>query len=54
MALVSLSANGQGKSDQEQYVNYDTIEVGTYEEIPSDYDGSMGAPITFLGKNNPD
>lgn len=38
----------------EKYDNYDAIEVGSYKAIPSDYDGVMGVPITFLDKYNPD
>ncbi|WP_309622764.1 adenine-specific methyltransferase EcoRI family protein [Novosphingobium sp.] len=36
------------------YVNYDAIEVGRYTEIPCDYDGNMGLPITALAKISPD
>lgn len=36
------------------YDNYDAIEVPVVAGIPSDYDGVMGVPITFLGKYNPD
>jgi len=36
------------------YDNYDAIEVSTTKEIPLDYDGAMGVPITFLDKHNPD
>lgn len=36
------------------YVNYDAIEVNKTAEIPEDYDGEMGVPITFLDKYNPD
>jgi len=36
------------------YENYDAINVDKYSEIPCDYDGSMGVPITFLDKYNPD
>ena len=35
------------------YVNYDAIEVGTTKDIPCDYFGDMGVPITFLDKHNP-
>jgi hypothetical protein len=38
----------------QQYDNYDAIEVPKVESIPSDYEGPMGVPITFLGKHNPD
>ena len=37
-----------------KYVNYDAIEVSKVAEIPTDYDGEMGVPITFLDKYNPD
>ena len=37
-----------------RYVNYDAIEVSKIAEIPYDYDGEMGVPITFLDKYNPD
>ena len=36
------------------YDNYDAIEVGRTKDIPADYDGAMGVPITFLDKYNPD
>jgi len=36
------------------YVNYDAIEVSKVAEIPCDYDGEMGVPITFLDKHNPE
>lgn len=35
------------------YVNYDAIEVSKTADIPCDYDGIMGVPITFLDKYNP-
>lgn len=37
-----------------KYDNYDAIEVSPYTDIPIDYDGVMGVPITFLDKYNPD
>ena len=37
-----------------EYDNYDAIEVCQVNAIPSDYDGAMGVPITFLDKYNPD
>ena len=37
-----------------KYVNYDAIEVSKTSEIPEDYCGEMGVPITFLDKYNPD
>lgn len=38
----------------ENYDNYDAIEIPFTEAIPSDYDGVMGVPITFLDKYCPD
>ena len=35
------------------YVNYDAINVNSYKEIPNNYYGFMGVPITFLDKYNP-
>ena len=40
--------------DYPTYDNYDAIEVGKTSEIPMDYAGAMGVPITFLDKHNPD
>lgn len=36
------------------YDNYDAIEVSKVVDIPCDYAGVMGVPITFLGKYSPD
>ena len=36
-----------------KYDNYDAIEVSKTKDIPCDYDGAMGVPITFLDKFNP-
>lgn len=41
-------------SGYQTYVNFDAIEVGFTDAIPSDYDGVMGVPITFIDKYNPD
>lgn len=40
--------------DYPPYDNYDGIVVSQAVNIPMDYDGVMGVPITFLGKHNPD
>lgn len=37
-----------------KYDNYDAIEVSKVKEIPLDYDGAMGVPITFLNKHSPE
>ena len=36
-----------------KYDNYDAIEVGSYKDIPVDYDGVMGVPISYLQHHNP-
>lgn len=40
--------------DYPQYDNYNAIEVNKTADIPCNYDGVMGVPITFLDKYNPD
>lgn len=37
-----------------RYDNYDAIEVGKTKDIPVEFDGVMGVPITFLDKYNPE
>jgi len=44
----------KGKKAYDKYDNYDAIEVPFIDAIPSDYDGIMGVPISFLNKYNPD
>ena len=41
------------ENDFPHYDNYDGINVDKVTEIPEDYDGVMGVPITFLYKYNP-
>jgi hypothetical protein len=36
-----------------KYENYDAINVDVTKEIPWDYDGLIGVPITFMDKYNP-
>lgn len=40
--------------DYPKYDNYDAIEVSKTADIPCDYSGIMGVPITFLDKYNPE
>ncbi len=42
------------KEEYPKYDNYNAIEVSKTKEIPMDYAGIMGVPITFLDKYNPD
>ena len=37
-----------------KYDNYDAVEVSKVADIPEDYMGVMGVPVTFLEKHNPD
>ena len=41
------------ESEYPKYENFDAINVNTYTDIPDEYDGIMGVPITFLDKYNP-
>ncbi len=42
------------RTEYPKYKNYDAIEVSKYTDIPSNYDGAMGVPVTFLDHYNPD
>ncbi len=44
----------KGKAEYDPYDNFDAIEVPFSDAIPSDYDGVMGVPVSFLDKYNPD
>ena len=44
----------KGKEAYDRYDNYDAIEVPFTDAIPSDYDGVMGVPISFLDKYSPE
>lgn len=37
-----------------KYDNYDGIHITKVSDVPKDYDGAMGVPISFLDKYNPD
>ena len=60
MKLMSMKDNmrfGKHKEIRNGYLhydNYDAIEVPFIDVIPSDYDGVMGVPITFLDKYCPE
>ena len=47
--IIKFSA----KKPFEKYDNYNAIEVSFVKNIPGDYDGLMGVPISFLDKYNP-
>ena len=42
------------RKEYQHYDNYDAIEVPYTDAIPSDYDGVMGVPISFLDKYCPE
>ena len=44
----------KGKVAYDKYENYDGIDVPFTDAIPSDYDGVMGVPVTFLDKYSPE
>ena len=44
----------RGKTSYDKYDNYDAIEVPYTDAIPSDYEGAMGVPISFLDKYCPE
>jgi len=44
----------KGRKDYVHYDNYDAIEVPYTDAIPSDYEGAMGVPISFIDKYCPE
>lgn len=42
------------KAEYPKYDNYDAINIDKVSDIPADYDGVMGVPITFLDKYSPE
>ena len=52
---IKFSSHKNVKGQEyKKYDNYDAIEVPFTDAIPSDYEGVMGVPISFLDKYNPD
>jgi len=51
---ITLLNNKYNSLDYPKYDNYDAIDVSRVKDIPKDYYGAMGVPITFLGKYNPE
>ena len=61
LKLMTLKDNlryGKHKELRERgyikYANYDAIDIPYTDSIPSDYDGTMGVPLTFLDKYCPE
>ena len=44
----------RGQKDYVHYENYNAIDIPFTDAIPSDFDGTMGVPITFLDKYCPE
>lgn len=51
--FLDLKGNYYNPEKYPKYDNYDAIEVSKVKDIPCDYAGVMGVPITFLDKYNP-
>ena len=44
----------RGRIEYEPYINYEGVEIPYTDAIPSDYEGTMGVPISFLDKYCPE
>lgn len=52
---IKFSKHKQIRKDgYQEYSNFNAIEIPFTDSIPSDYEGMMGVPITFMDKYNPD
>lgn len=51
---LDLRGNYYQMNTYQTYDNYDAIEVSKVSDIPCDWDGIMGVPVTFLSKYSPD
>ena len=51
--LIKKLKTEYNATDYPVFVNYDAIEVPFTECIPSDYDGNMAVPVTFMGRYVP-
>ena len=52
--LILYQTYAGNENKYPKYDNYDAIEVSKVKDIPLDYQGVMGVPITFLDKYNPE
>ena len=48
-----IELNAKFSSAYKKYSNYDAINVNRVSDIPVDYDGLIGVPITYLSKHDP-
>ena len=52
--LVLYKTYKGNEKDYPKYDNYNAINVDKVQDIPIDYQGYMGVPISFIGKHNPE
>lgn len=52
--LILFKTYKGNEKDYPEYDNYDAINIDITKEIPMDYKGVMGVPITFMDKYNPE
>ncbi|ASJ97399.1 adenine-specific methyltransferase EcoRI family protein [Shewanella marisflavi] len=52
--MILVQRYSGNEEDYPKYDNYNAIEVSRTQNIPMDYAGFMGVPITFLTKYNPE
>lgn len=52
--MILFKKYNGNEGDYPKYDNYDAINVDKTKEIPMDFKGIMGVPITFMSKHNPD
>lgn len=52
--MLDIRGNYYQKDTYVSYFNYDGIDVPKVNDIPCDYDGNMGVPISYLSDYNPD
>ena len=52
--VLDLRGNYYKRDLYPKYVNYDGIEVKNISDIPCDFSGAMGVPVSFLREFNPD
>lgn len=48
-----VSVKKYSPKNYKKYYNFDAININNYNDIPENYDGMMGVPVTFLDKFNP-
>ena len=52
--FIDLRGNYYREGEYPRYYNYNAVDVSKVNEIPIDYDGEMGVPISLLDKYNPE